>query len=406
MKILLGVTGCIAAYKSAELVRLLQKHGHEVFVVMTDNACRFITPLTMETLSQHQVITSQFLLNEGSPAMHSPLEHIHLVNSVDIFLVAPATANTIGKFAHGIADDFLSTAYLAAKTPVVIAPAMNVNMWQHPAVQENMGLLRSRGVTVIDPEEGYLAEGIYAKGRLADLEAIVRAIGHATVRRNDLRGETVLVTAGPTCEDIDPVRFLSNRSSGKMGYCLAAAAKSRGARTILVSGPTRIDPPPEVELYAVRSAEEMRNAVLNHLSEASIVIKAAAVADFRPRIRASEKIKKVSEDFILDLERTPDILLEVSRIKGNRLLVGFAAETENVLENARKKLQAKQLDLMVVNDVTAEGAGFEVDTNVVTILTRGEREIRLGKLPKLDVAEAILDQIVALKRSETPPPPA
>lgn len=405
MKILLGVTGCIAVYKSAELLRLLQKRGHEVFVVMTNNACQFITPLTMETLSQHPVITSQFPITEKSPSMPSPLEHIHLVNSIDIFLVAPATANAIGKFAHGIADDFLSTAYLAAKVPVVIAPAMNVNMWQHPAVQENLRRLRSRGVTVIDPEEGYLAEGIYAKGRLANLEVIVGTIERATARRNDLQDETVLVTAGPTCEDIDPVRFLSNRSSGKMGYCIATVAKSRGARTILISGPTRLDPPPEVEFHPVRSAEEMRNAVLSHLSEASIVIKAAAVADFRPRIRASEKIKKTNKDFILELERTPDILLEVSRHKGNRLLVGFAAETENVLENARKKLQAKELDLMVVNDVTAEGAGFEVDTNVVTILTRGEREIRLGKLPKRDVAEAILDQIVALKRLETQVPP-
>ena len=400
MRILLGISGCIAAYKSAELLRMLQKRGHDIFVVMTENAQHFISPLTLETLSRHPVIARMFPDKALQPLWESPLEHIHLANAVDGLLVAPATANILGKFAHGIADDFLTTAYLATPAPVVIAPAMNVNMWNHPAVQENLRLLESRGSIIVEPEEGYLAEGVEAKGRLASLECIVAATEKAFLAKQDLLQETVLITAGPTCEDLDPVRYLTNRSSGKMGYQIAAAARRRGASTLLVSGPTSLEPPAGVDVVMIRSAEEMRREVLARFPKATVVIKAAAVADFRPKINATEKIKKGGSELTLTLVPTPDILSELGRIKETRILVGFAAETSRVLENARAKLEAKNLDLLVVNDVTESGAGFEVDTNIVTLLFRDGREIKLGKLTKLDVAHAILDQVVALRRPQ------
>jgi len=400
MRILLGISGCIAAYKSAELLRMLQKRGHDIFVVMTENAQHFISPLTLETLSRHPVIARMFPDKALQPLWESPLEHIHLANAVDGLLVAPATANILGKFAHGIADDFLTTAYLATPAPVVIAPAMNVNMWNHPAVQENLRLLESRGSIIVEPEEGYLAEGVEAKGRLASLECIVAATEKAFLAKQDLLQETVLITAGPTCENLDPVRYLTNRSSGKMGYQIAAAARRRGASTLLVSGPTSLEPPAGVDVVMIRSAEEMRREVLARFPKATVVIKAAAVADFRPKINATEKIKKGGSELTLTLVPTPDILSELGRIKETRILVGFAAETSRVLENARAKLEAKNLDLLVVNDVTESGAGFEVDTNIVTLLFRDGREIKLGKLTKLDVAHAILDQVVALRRPQ------
>ena len=400
MRILLGISGCIAAYKSAELLRILQKRGHDIFVVMTENAQHFISPLTLETLSRHPVIARMFPDKALQPLWESPLEHIHLANAVDGLLVAPATANILGKFAHGIADDFLTTAYLATPAPVVIAPAMNVNMWNHPAVQENLRLLESRGSIIVEPEEGYLAEGVEAKGRLASLECIVAATEKAFLAKQDLLQETVLITAGPTCENLDPVRYLTNRSSGKMGYQIAAAARRRGASTLLVSGPTSLEPPAGVDVVMIRSAEEMRREVLARFPKATVVIKAAAVADFRPKINATEKIKKGGSELTLTLVPTPDILSELGRIKETRILVGFAAETSRVLENARAKLEAKNLDLLVVNDVTESGAGFEVDTNIVTLLFRDGREIKLGKLTKLDVAHAILDQVVALRRPQ------
>ncbi|HVN80482.1 MAG TPA: bifunctional phosphopantothenoylcysteine decarboxylase/phosphopantothenate--cysteine ligase CoaBC, partial [Terriglobia bacterium] len=282
MRILLGISGCIAAYKSAELLRMLQKRGHDIFVVMTENAQHFISPLTLETLSRHPVIARMFPDKALQPLWESPLEHIHLANAVDGLLVAPATANILGKFAHGIADDFLTTAYLATPAPVVIAPAMNVNMWNHPAVQENLRLLESRGSIIVEPEEGYLAEGVEAKGRLASLECIVAATEKAFLAKQDLLQETVLITAGPTCENLDPVRYLTNRSSGKMGYQIAAAARRRGASTLLVSGPTSLEPPAGVDVVMIRSAEEMRREVLARFPKATVVIKAAAVADFRP----------------------------------------------------------------------------------------------------------------------------
>ena len=397
--IVLGVTGCIAAYKSAELLRLLQKQGHEVQVVLTGHARNFVTPMTLAALSRRRVITSLYQQEQQADgAQEVAIEHVQLPRAASALVVAPATANCLAKFASGIADDFLSTLYLATTGPVVVAPAMNVHMWNHPSVKENVERLRSRGVILVDPEEGYLAEGIEGKGRMAGLETIVSAVARAAGGARDLVGETVLVTAGPTCEDIDPVRFLSNRSSGKMGYEIAAAARARGATTILVSGPTQLPPPAEVRCLRVRSADEMRSQVLRHFQASTIVIKAAAVADFKPASLSGQKLKKGQAPPSLSLVPTPDILAELSSRKQGRILVGFAAETERVLENARRKLAAKKLDLLVVNDVTQEGAGFDGDTNVVTVLTAGGSEIPLGKRPKSEIAHAILDRVVGLKK--------
>lgn len=397
--IVLGVTGCIAAYKSAELLRLLQKQGFEVQVVLTEHARNFVTPMTLAALSRRRVITTLYQQEQRDEGPQEvAIEHVQLPQAAGALVVAPATANCLAKFAGGIADDFLSTLYLATTGPVVVAPAMNVHMWNHPSVKENVERIRSRGVILVDPEEGYLAEGIEGKGRMADLETIVGAVVKAAGGTRDLAGETVLVTAGPTCEDIDPVRYLSNRSSGKMGYEIASAARARGATTILVSGPTQLSPPAEVRCLRVRSAEEMRSRVLRHFSEATIVIKAAAVADFKPASRSGQKLKKGQASPCLSLVPTPDILAELSSRKHGQILVGFAAETERVLENARIKLAAKKLDLLVVNDVTQEGAGFDGDTNVVTMLTAEGSEIPLGKRSKRDIAHAILDQVVGLKK--------
>ncbi len=397
--IVLGVTGCIAAYKSAELLRLLQKQGFEVQVVLTEHAQEFVTPMTLAALSRRRVITTLYQQEQrGEGPQEVAIEHVQLPQAAGALLVAPATANCLAKFAGGIADDFLSTLYLATTGPVVVAPAMNVHMWNHPSVTENVERLRSRGVILVDPEEGYLAEGIEGKGRMADLETIVSAVVKAARGTRDLAGETVLVTAGPTCEDIDPVRYLTNRSSGKMGYEIASAAQARGAATILVSGPTRLPPPAQVRCLSVRSTEEMKSQVLHHFPGATIVIKAAAVADFKPDKRSHQKLKKEQAPQHLSLVPTPDILAELSSRKDSQILVGFAAETERVLENARKKLAAKKLDLLVVNDVTQEGAGFDGDTNVVTMITGEGSEISLGKRSKREIAHAILDQVVALKK--------
>lgn len=398
MKILLGVTGCIAAYKSAELLRLLQKRGCDIHVVMTENAQNFITPMTMAALSRNRVITEMFPSEPSAAGMEVAIDHIRLAHSAQVLLVAPATANTIAKFAHGIADDFLSTLYLATRAPVILAPAMNVDMWHHPATQSNLRKLEALGVSIVEPDEGYLAEGVTAKGRLAELETIVEKVFQAAAPPQDFSGETVLVTAGPTCEDIDPVRFLTNRSSGRMGYQLARAARLRGARTILVSGPTHLEAPPGVEFVAVRSADQMREKVLEHLASATILIKAAAVADFKPRLAAGQKIKKDGKTLLLELVPTPDILKEAGLQKENRILVGFAAETQEILQNGHKKLKEKGLDLMVVNDVTQPGAGFDADTNIVTILTRDGLELRLDKRPKSEIAHEILNQIATFKR--------
>jgi phosphopantothenoylcysteine decarboxylase / phosphopantothenate---cysteine ligase len=400
MRIILGVTGGIAAYKAAELVRLLQKQGFGVTVVMTENAQRFITPLTLAALSRNRVVTEMYPEQDNPSAMDTDIEHIRFAHSADLLLVAPATANALAKFAIGLADDFLSTLFLAFTAPIALAPAMNVNMWNHATVQENVRKLKAQGIHIIEPEEGYLAEGIHGKGRLASLESIVVTVGEILQPRQDLEGEVVVVTAGPTCEDIDPVRYITNRSSGKMGYELAAASQKRGAKTILVSGPSPLESPPHVEFVSVRSANEMREKVLIYWPECTVLIMAAAVADFRPKQVAPQKLKKAGQGRCLELVPTPDILSEVGRLKERRILVGFAAETESVLDNAGKKLREKNLDFVVVNDITQDGVGFDSDTNAVTILTRDGREIHIGKRPKRDVANEILDQVVALKRQQ------
>jgi phosphopantothenoylcysteine decarboxylase/phosphopantothenate--cysteine ligase len=397
MKVVLGVSGCIAAYKAAELVRLLQQEGLDVQVVMTRHAEEFVRPLTFAALTGQKVITGMFESAGGSANVESAIEHVAVADGAQLLLLAPATANVLGKLAHGIADDFLTTMFLATKAPVAVAPAMNVNMWENAAVRANLALLRERGVRLIEPDEGYLACGWTGPGRLASLERIVATVRDILGLRHDLEKETVLVTAGPTCEDIDPVRYLTNRSSGRMGYAMAEAARRRGARVVLVSGPTALEAPPVALVELVRTTEEMRRSVQKHLGESSVVVKAAAVADFRPAVAEKQKIKRGPRR--LELEPTADILEEVRAGNGHRLVVGFAAETEKVVENARAKLRAKQIDVMVANDVTRDGAGFDVETNIVTILTRDGQEIALPQMTKLEVAHRVLDEVVRLRNA-------
>jgi phosphopantothenoylcysteine decarboxylase/phosphopantothenate--cysteine ligase len=397
MRITLGVTGGVAAYKAAELVRRLQQDGFSIQVVMTRGAREFITPLTFAALSGQKVITDLFSESGGEANLESAIEHIAVAQRTDLLLVAPATADILAKFARGIADDFLTTLYLASTAPVVVAPAMNVNMWNHAATQENVEMLRARGVKIVDPDEGYLACGMTGAGRLAGQEQIVAAVRETLQLKRDLEGQTVLVTAGPTCEDIDPVRYLTNRSSGKMGYAVAEAAARRGARVILVSGPTALEGPAGVQRIDIRTADEMYRAVTEKVSEASIAIFAAAVADYRPAESSHQKIKRNKELLMLSLEPTRDILADVAQNKGTRLIVGFAAETERVAENARKKLASKNADLIVANDVTAEGAGFDHDTNIVTLFARDGRDLPLPRMNKAEVAQRILDEVVRLR---------
>jgi len=393
MKIALGVTGGIAAYKSAEIVRLLQDRGIRVQVIMTRAAQEFVLPLTLAALSGEKVITGMFEPGEEhTPNIDSAIEHIAVAQSIDALVVAPATADVLAHFAQGIATDFLTTLYLATTAPVVVAPAMNVNMWNHPATQANLEILRKRGVKVVEPGTGYLACGMTGAGRLADNEAIVAAALETLGASQDLNGETVLITAGPTREKIDPVRFLTNRSSGRMGYALVEAALRRGARVLLVSGPTSLTPPGAAELTQVQSAEEMRDAVLKLLPQASIVIKTAAVSDYRPKVTAGQKIKRKGP-MTLELEATPDILKELSSKRTSQIVVGFAAETDNVLENARQKLVSKNLDAIVVNDVSREGVGFDSERNAVTIITRDE-VVEVPETTKWEVAQRVLDQVV------------
>jgi len=407
MRITLGVTGGVAAYKAAELVRRLQQDGFSVQVVMTRAAREFITPLTFAALSGQKVITDLFSgSSSGEANLESAIEHIAVAQRTDLLLVAPATADIIAKFARGIADDFLTTLYLASTAPVVIAPAMNVNMWNHEATQENVKTLRVRGVHVVDPGEGYLACGMTGAGRLAGQEAIIAAVREALKAQRDLEGETVLITAGPTCEDLDPVRYITNRSSGKMGFAVAEAAALRGGKVILISGPVNLDTPAGVERVDVRSAAEMHSAVKAHIAGASIAILAAAVADYRPIEKHSEKIKKMGASLTISLEPTADILADVSKDKDEKIIVGFAAETHHVAENARKKLAAKNADLIVANDVTAEGAGFDHDTNIVTLFSRDGRDLPLPKLTKTEVASRILDEVVRLRSILRAPAPA
>ncbi len=398
MKIALGVSGGIAAYKAAEIVRLLQDRSIRVQVVMTAAAQEFVRPLTFAALSGEKVITSMF--GSGSQDeqanVESAIEHIAVAQTIDALLVAPATADVLARFAQGIANDFLSTLYLATTAPVVVAPAMNVNMWNHAATQANLEILRKRGVRIVEPGQGYLACGMTGAGRLAENETIVAAVMEALGASQDLVGETVLVTAGPTREKIDPVRYLTNRSSGRMGYAIAEAALRRGARVLLITGPTAIAAPDAAEVTRVDTAEEMHAAVLQSLPESTAIVMTAAVADFRPKAAAEQKIKRKGE-LMLELEPTADILAEVARRKASQVVVGFAAETENVLENARQKLASKSLDAIVVNDVSREGIGFDSDRNAVTIISQGE-VVEVPETSKWEVAQRVLDQIVKLRK--------
>jgi phosphopantothenoylcysteine decarboxylase/phosphopantothenate--cysteine ligase len=390
-KIVLGVTGGIAAYKAAELVRELVRSGAEVFVVMTRNAQAFITPLTFQTLSGHSVTTDLFSLTE-----ESEIGHIALADRAELLVIAPATANIIGKIAAGIADDILTTIVMATKAPVLLAPAMNVHMWENPVCQENIRKLGSRGFHFIDPEAGDLACGYEGKGRLAEIPAIVEEI-RSILSPKDLSGETLLVTAGPTEEPIDPVRFLSNRSSGKMGFAVARAARRRGAQVTLVSGPSALPVPSGVKFIPVRTASEMREAVLESLPGVSMLIMASAVSDYRPKGTYPEKIKKSRAELTLTLELNPDILQEAGQRKEKRLLIGFAAETESLLANARKKLAEKNLDLIVANDVRLPGAGFQVDTNVAKLIDRSGKVEELPLMSKEDLADCVLDRVLLLR---------
>jgi phosphopantothenoylcysteine decarboxylase/phosphopantothenate--cysteine ligase len=397
MKIALGVTGGIAAYKATEIVRALQDRGIRVQVVMTRAAQEFVRPLTFAALSGEKVITGMFSPGEEhEPNIDSAIEHIAVAQAIDALVVVPATADVLAHFAQGIASDFLTTLYLATTAPVVVAPAMNVNMWNHPATQSNLQVLRQRGVKIVEPSAGYLACGMTGPGRLAENEAIVAAVLQALGASQDLSGETILITAGPTREKIDPVRYLTNRSSGRMGYALAEAALRRGARVLLVSGPTSLTPPSAVEVTRVESTEEMRDAAIKLLPQATVVIKTAAVSDYRPKATAGQKIKRKGP-ISLELEATPDILKELSLTKTTQLVIGFAAETENVLENARQKLVAKNLDAIVVNDVSREGVGFDSDRNAVTIITRDE-VVEVSETTKWEVAQRVLDQVVRLRQ--------
>jgi phosphopantothenoylcysteine decarboxylase/phosphopantothenate--cysteine ligase len=389
--IVLGVTGGIAAYKSAEIVRALVKEGAIVRVIMTKNAQEFITPLTLQTLSGNPIATETFNLTQ-----ESQIGHIRLADTADLILIAPATANIIAKLANGVADDLLSTVLLATTAPVLIAPAMNVHMYAHPIVQENLRKLASHGYGFVEPAEGFLACGYEGKGRLADPDDIVEEV-RAALTKKDLRGEHVIVTAGPNAEPIDPVRFITNRSTGKMGFAMARVAWRRGAEVTLVSGPTSLQPPRGVRFTPVRTALEMQKAILDRYTEATMVVSAAAIADYRPARVAAQKIKKTDGNFAIELTRNPDIMQELGPLKGNRLHVGFATETENVLENAARKLRSKNLDMIVANDVTQEGAGFAHDTNVVTIIDRTERMETLPLMSKDEVAHAVYDRLLILK---------
>jgi phosphopantothenoylcysteine decarboxylase/phosphopantothenate--cysteine ligase len=397
MRIVLGVGGGIAAYKTADLARALVRKGHEVQAVLTRAAQEFVTPLTMASLTGRKVITAMFDSASPEATLSSSIEHIGVAQESDLLLIAPATANLLAEFAHGLAPDFLTTLYLAFRGPVVLAPAMNTQMWDHEATRANLEILRKRGHTIVDPDDGFLACGAYGPGRLAANEKILETVDQ-TLRAplHDLAGETILITAGPTQEPIDPVRYLSNRSSGKMGYALADAAIARGARVTLVSGPVSLEPPSAASTIRVRTAEEMRAAVFANLEPATVVIKCAAVADFRPAKAASEKIKKTDAPETIALQPTPDILAELGRRKGERLLVGFAAETSNLRDYASRKLVAKNCDMIVANLVGA-GKGFETDDNEVALVLPGGEFISLGHASKRQIADRILDQVKALK---------
>lgn len=404
MRITVGVSGGIAAYKAAELVRALQRQSAlqsrpaEVHVVMTETARKFVQPLTFAALSGHKVITGLFDDTGSSSATYdSSIEHIAEAQWTEALIVAPATANTLAKFAHGIADDFLTTMYLATPAPVLVAPAMNVQMWDHPATRANLQVLRERGVAVIEPGSGELACGMVGAGRMAEPEDIAEAVLNTLGARHDLAGEVVLITAGGTREALDPVRFIGNRSSGKMGYALAEAAQSRGARVILISGPSALYPPSHVEVVKVTTAEQMRNAVLDRMGEASLIVKAAAVADYRPVMVSEHKLKRTGP-LTIELAPTEDILAEVvRRRRPGQLIIGFAAETEDRIENGRAKLLRKGADAIVINDVSGDGVGIDSDLNAATFLTPST-SIEMPEMTKRKLADRILDEAIVLRR--------
>jgi phosphopantothenoylcysteine decarboxylase/phosphopantothenate--cysteine ligase len=407
MKIALGVTGGIAAYKAGELARRLQDRGFRVQVVMTAAAQEFVRPLTFAALTGEKVITQMFAQRDSSDSgysdsnatLDSSVEHISVAQSADLLLVAPATAATLARFAYGLAEDFLSTLYLATTAPVIVAPAMNVNMWRHPATQANLATLRARGVTIVEPGSGYLACGMTGEGRLAEVEEIVEAVLARVAHSQDLKGEHVLISAGPTLEPIDPVRFVGNRSSGKMGYALAEAARRRGAHVTLISGPVALTPPSVDEFVSVETTAEMRAAMLAHFAQSSITIMTAAVADFTPAVASAQKIKREGA-LTLELVPTTDILAELgSRRAPGQLLVGFAAETENVVSHARGKLERKHLDAIVCNDVSRPGIGFSSDRNAGRILTATD-DIEIPEMSKLEMAGRILGAIAALRAQQ------
>ena len=392
-ELILGVTGSIAAYKAVYLLRELVRLGAAVTVVRTAHAERFVGDLTWRTLSGRPVLSDLF-----DPQSGEAVEHVALAERADAVVVAPATANLLAKAAHGIADDFLTTLLLAARGPVLMAPAMDGGMWDHAAVTANVLTLRERGVTVLEPDAGALASGLSGKGRLPEVEAMLEALERLLTPRRDLAGERILVTSGPTREPIDPVRYLSNRSSGKMGHAIATAALRRGAEVVLIAGPTALEPPPGATYVPVQTAEEMREAALQHLSSASVVIKAAAVADYRVAEPAGQKIKsKKDEGLTLSLVPNPDILRELAARKGRAFLVGFAAETNDVRKNAHAKLSAKGIDLLVANDVSRSEIGFEADDTQVVLLDRWGGEVELPKMAKVAVADAILNRVLVLR---------
>jgi phosphopantothenoylcysteine decarboxylase/phosphopantothenate--cysteine ligase len=393
-EIILGVTGGIAIYKSPELLRGLMKSGAKVQVVMTKNAQEFITPLTFQVLSGNPVITQLFhLLPE------SKIGHVALADRADMIVIAPATANILGKIAHGIGDDMLSTLVMAAQCPMLLAPAMNYRMWANPIVQRNVESLKQLGYHLIEPGFGGLACGAEGKGRMAEIEEIIEEMEEVFTKK-DLKDERILITAGPTQEPFDPVRFISNRSSGKMGYALAKTAQKRGAEVILISGPTYLLPPRKVKFIKVRTALEMREATLREFQEVTVIIKAAAVADYRPTVMEDRKLKKCDSSLTLELEKNPDILEELGRNKAKRILIGFAVETERLIKNAQDKLKNKNLDLIVANDVSQEGSGFESETIQVKIIDREGKIENLPLLPKEEVAELILDRLKEMRKGK------
>jgi phosphopantothenoylcysteine decarboxylase/phosphopantothenate--cysteine ligase len=397
MRVLVGVGGGIAAYKAAELVRALEQRRHDVQVVMTRAAQEFIQPLTFASLTGRKVITGLFSQASAQDTLSSAVEHIAVAQENDLLVVAPATADLLAKFACGLADDFLSTLYLAFTGRVVLAPAMNNVMWDHPATQANLATLRKRGCSVVDPDEGWLACGSTGAGRLASPDSIAEHVELLLRGKHDFEGESLLLTAGPTQEALDPVRYISNRSSGKMGYAIATAAARRGARVVLISGPVNLAAPAGVEVIAVRTAQEMRKAVLEHLEPATIIIKSAAVSDYYLATIPQQKLKKTATRLPLELDPTPDILAEVGQKKGDRLLIGFAAETENLIEEARRKMLSKKCDMLVANLVTREGLGFEADHNEVDMITRNGNTVHAGPAEKREIAERILDQVALLR---------